>query len=310
MSPNPPNSPTKHHFSPAFSLQPWTGADGLVCQMRMINGTVAPLRVHPNATGFTKNLYRTDGVPADQAQHLEEKFFKPVDTQAESALRRMLAMDRAPWPEQLRKAWTVYILSLMFRSPETVQLVKGHVATMWGEGLQALEHDYDARRLPSDPADFAGYLALTNPATAQISATNMLMSIIDNDRLGPTIFGMNWSVVRLQGSKFGLLMSDRPIDRPFGLGDPRGYIAMPIGPDRIFLAANDSHFGKRVSARSATDVAKALNKLVVSRAKEYVWDVDDSQLAFVRKHMGKSPLPPAITEEQRAEVVAAARGEK
>ena len=28
------NFPVKHHFSPAFSLQPWTGSDGLLCEIR------------------------------------------------------------------------------------------------------------------------------------------------------------------------------------------------------------------------------------------------------------------------------------
>jgi hypothetical protein len=72
------NFPVKHHFSPAFSLQPWTGSDGLLCEIRRINGRVVASRKHPNATGFEKNLYRTEGVPADQEQHLEVNFHEAV----------------------------------------------------------------------------------------------------------------------------------------------------------------------------------------------------------------------------------------
>src|SRR5262249_2548029 len=64
----------KHHFNPAFSLQPWTGSDGLLCEMRRINGRVSARRKHRNATGFEKNLYRTEGLPTDQEQHLEVNF--------------------------------------------------------------------------------------------------------------------------------------------------------------------------------------------------------------------------------------------
>jgi hypothetical protein len=42
------NFPVKHHFSPAFSLQPWTGSDGLLFEIRRINGRVAASRKHPN----------------------------------------------------------------------------------------------------------------------------------------------------------------------------------------------------------------------------------------------------------------------
>ena len=36
------NDPSKHHFNPAFSLEPWAGADGRVCQMRRVNGIIVP----------------------------------------------------------------------------------------------------------------------------------------------------------------------------------------------------------------------------------------------------------------------------
>ena len=67
-------SPTKHHFNPACSLKPWAGEDDNVCQMRKINGQVIPRRVHPNATGFERDLYRIDGVKPELAQHVETNF--------------------------------------------------------------------------------------------------------------------------------------------------------------------------------------------------------------------------------------------
>src|SRR5260221_12184957 len=90
------NRPVKHHFNPAFSLQPWTGSDGLLCEMRRINGRVSARRKHPNATGFEKNLYRTEGLPADQEQHLEVNFMTPLDTAANPAFERIMRSDSAP----------------------------------------------------------------------------------------------------------------------------------------------------------------------------------------------------------------------
>ena len=51
-----------------------------------------------------------------------------------------------------------------------------------------------------------------------------------------------------------------------------------------------------------------INKTVVSQAREYVWGVDDSQLAFVRRHMGTVPERVIITDQQRTEAIAAAHG--
>src|SRR5262249_13438901 len=61
----------KHHFNPAFSLQPWTGSDGLLCEMRRINVRVSARRKHRNATGFEKKLCLTKGLHQDQEKHFE-----------------------------------------------------------------------------------------------------------------------------------------------------------------------------------------------------------------------------------------------
>ena len=52
--------------------------------------------------------------------------------------------------------------------------------------MAALEADYAARRLPTYPETFDGYVALTNPAAAEIGASNFLMETIANKRAGPT----------------------------------------------------------------------------------------------------------------------------
>jgi len=302
-------NPKKHHFNPAFSLKPWAGADSLVCEMRRINGTVGVKRVHPNATGFEKNLYRTEGVPTEQEQHLEEKVMKPLDTAASDALEKILSGDATPWTGEERKAWTLYILSLMFRGPDVVQALKTHMAEMWAEGIKTLELNYAKQRRPDDPETFAEFYSKTDPAAAQISASNLLTEIIHNQRVGPDIMKMHWARIVLTRSRVPLLNSDRPLDRPLGLGDPRAYIAMPVSPTTIFLASNDATLAGRVGGGDHTKAAKLLNLTVVSRAREFVWGNDDQQLEFVRAHFGSAPVSPVISEEQRQQALAAARGE-
>ena len=123
--------------------------------------------------------------------------------------------------------------------PTVVGALKGHIAEMWKEGIEALEADYENRRLPTDPQTFAEYFALMNPAAPQIGAANMLMQIIDNDRVGPTVFDMHWSRIPLPKASMELLCSDRPIDRPLGFDDRRAYIALPVAPRLLFLAAHN-----------------------------------------------------------------------
>jgi hypothetical protein len=173
----------------------------------------------------------------------------------------------------------------------------------------ALEADYAARRRPTDPETFEGYMALTNSAAAEIGASNFRMETISNERLGPTIFNMHWTRHPLGNSKFPLLTSDRPIIMPFGLGDPRAYVALAVSPTVLFVAAHDPEFARSLARWKHTALAKMLNKAVVCQARKYVWAVDDAQLEFVRRHIATAPDRVIITEEQKRQSLAAASGE-
>lgn len=306
----PNHQPKKHHFIPAFHQHSWaTGIDHKVCEMKLLNGKVVPKRVHPNASGYRRNLYTTSGIPADKEQHLETNFFAPLDTQASIALQSLLAMEKELCPTHQRQAWSRYVMSLMFRDPGNVVILRDHFETMWREGLATLEADYPARRRQTDPNDFEGYLALTDPAAPQIDATNFIIQIINNYPIVNNIAKMHWSVLRPIRSRFSLLLSDRPLIRPLGLDEPKAFIILPIGPYALFLASNDPETGKMAASIDHSSLVRQINLNIVGQAAEFVWGVNDSQLSFIQKHFGKTPLPPAITADQRDKAVSAARGE-
>jgi hypothetical protein len=93
----------------------------------------------------------------DQEQHLEVNFMKPLDTAANLALERIMRGDSAPWDSEQRSAWTRYILSLMFRNPTAVQVIRDHIAEMWDVGIKEFEANYvERRRETGSPATFEG----------------------------------------------------------------------------------------------------------------------------------------------------------
>jgi len=132
------------------------------------------------------------------------------------------------------------------------------------------------------------------------------METIDNDRVGPTIYDMHWSLARLTRSEFSLLTSDRPLDSPHGLGNRDAYIALPLGPKLLFIAAHDDAYQKHVASTDQTRVVKDVNRAVVQQAREFVWGHDDSQYRFVCNRISKSPNIQIITEEQSRRAIAVA----
>jgi Protein of unknown function (DUF4238) len=302
------SDPRRHHFNPEFHLRQWVGADGLLCEIKKSHGKVEAQRKSPKATGFERDLYRTDGVPAELAQHVETNFMSKIDNDAARALQKIVTGDGTPWAGDERNGWTTYLLSLFFRNPENVAVIKDHIRAAWDEGMRALEADYASRRRPTDPDTFEGYVALTNPAAPEIGASNFLMETISNERLGPAIFDMHWSRHDLRRSKFPLLTSDRPLVMPLGLGDPQAYVALAASPSVLFVAARDQGFAGFIAGWKHTDLVKVLNKTVVSQARKFVWATDDSQLEFIRRNISAAPDRPILTEEQKRESLAVARG--
>src|SRR5262249_32105576 len=191
----------------------------------------------PRASGFERDLYRTVGVPDEQ--YVEKNFMSPLDNDAARTLQKILSGDGAEWSGAERTAWTTFILSLLFRNPENVTIIKDHIRELREHGIAALEPNYAARRLPTHPETFDGYVTVTKPAAAEIAASNFLMDVIANKRVGQTIFDMHWTRHVLKHSNFQLLTSDRPIIMPLGLGDRRAYIVLPVSPAVVFMAAHD-----------------------------------------------------------------------
>jgi hypothetical protein len=262
----------------------------------------------PAGTGYEKDLYRVEGLPDALAQAVESKFMHMVDTEANYALQKIVSGDDTPWDARMRSAWTRFILSLRFRNPEAVHVIKRQMEDVWKAGVDNLQANYDKLRRPSDPPTFEEFMALTEPEAPHKAALMLLQQIIDNQRVGPTIFDMHWSRVSLAGSNLPLLTSDRPLNMPYGLAAQEAYIALPIGPRMLFVAGHDDIWAKRLAAANPTAVVKNMNLAVVSAARKFVWGFDNCQLAFVRNRMSIAPETPIITDEQKQEAIIAAAG--
>lgn len=161
-----------------------------------------------------------------------------IDTQASRVLQKFEIGELSLNAEQ-RSDWIRFLLSLHFRTPAAVSVIKEQMALVWRTILDEARATYQTNRGAEEPSTFDEFLATIDERADQREALRMLAHIIDNENIGPIVNAMRWHVVSLEGSRFSLLTSDRPLDRPFGLGDPEAFIALPIGPKRLFFAARN-----------------------------------------------------------------------
>jgi hypothetical protein len=299
------NLPRDHHFKPIFFLSRWLGKDKRLCEMRFIRGKIARRREFPQNTGCLRDLYRTHGVPLAESQDLETKFMMPLDTKAARALSKLVS--RVDLNADERSAWARFLLSLLYRNPDSVKFLKTHMADLVHELTAALEAHWAAHRKPEDHRSLAEATIDRQPGYAEISAANIIKEIISDHRAEPDIIKMNWTVIDLSQSTVPLLTSDRPL--VFGnLSDPNSYISLPIGPQHLFIAAFDDRFEKwLLPKRDPTKVAWTSNKDVVSQAREFVWGVDDDQIDFVLTYVASMPDRVLLSEAQLEASKASAR---
>lgn len=297
-----------HHYIPQFYLKRWARANGQLSVMRLVHGRkVAPSDKYPAGTGYLTDLYRTEGVSEDQAQHLETNFMGPLDNAASRALERILALDPSPWNGDAQKAWAIFLLSLMFRNPETVEELRNVIAEIWNVAISELEADYKNRRLPDYPETFEEFVKQVDPATPQIVATNYIMETIANERIGPGLVGLHWSVIRTPPSVHPFITSDRPIVRPMPLSDPAAYVALPADPHTLFLASKRWGLEKELSTYRSSELVDHINYAVMSQARQFVWAVDEQQIENVQKHIAEVPNRPLLSTQQREGIIAIAR---
>jgi hypothetical protein len=303
--------PRRHHYIPVFYLKQWANtADKRLCEHKLIPGRgVKPRRTSANGTGYQTDLYRVEGIPEVIAHDFERKFMRLVDTDASRALEKIISGHTDDWSGNLRSGWTRFILSLFFRNPEAVTTIKNHIIQMWDVSIEALEDEYSSQPRENRSASFKEYLAKSAPYAAQIAAANFLAEVIDNQNIGPVIFNMNWSRIDLSKSSIQLLTSDRPLDMPLGLREPKTYIALSVSPRVLFIATHDLGIAQTIRAANPNEIVRKNNKRVIEQARKFVWGTTDSQLTFIQRNFGKLPDREILTDEHRQQAINAARGQ-
>jgi hypothetical protein len=104
----------------------------------------------------------------------------------------------------------------------------------------------------------------------------------------------------------------RPTDgNAASLADPKAYIALPVSPTNLFVAAHNQDMADALRKADPTDVVKKINnERLIQQARKYVWGATDSQLSFVQKHFGKRPDRELLTDQQKQEAVEVAQGKR
>ncbi|MDH2327969.1 DUF4238 domain-containing protein [Cereibacter sp. SYSU M97828] len=286
----PPNPPQKHHYVPAFYLKGWTDELGKIHEFTQPRSSLIYVRhVKPEATGHLHRLYTLEDTPEELAQVMEEKFFKPLDTMASETLSWMRRHGRrSGWDSSARQVWSHFLLSMLVRAPEDIDIFRPNFREEFGNVTASEEEAYQHVRDKDDPLTYEEYARSRSTGFKERSMFRVYTGLIANESLAKKMSDMHWRVFDLPSHAPTLLSSDRPIIWT-PLGSSQGHLALPLSPRQLFVIARTTELIQRIEDVNASQLAKEINRQIVGAAARYVYDVDASRKEFIQKHFGTRP---------------------
>jgi hypothetical protein len=280
----------KNHYIPKFYLKRWMTGDHLVEFARRQPGSriVTPKRRTPAATGYQEGLYDFTALPLAKRHRLETLYFKMLDTRAADALLLMENQNK-PLTVELRQAWVTFLLSLIMRHPEDIAAFKAVYIRDFNRASSADRAAYETIRGAHDPATVEEFFATIKHTFLQDMALTSVPNLINHERAVCSLMNMHWSVA-VPPSHGYFLTSDRPTIRTF-LGYDESHWLVPIGPQRLFVAATKRDYGARIGNVVAAHGWKEVNRQVVRQAVSLAYADDERYLPFIRKHLSAATRP-------------------
>lgn len=286
-SSTPPRPPRRHHFLPECYQKLWASSDGKVERFSPgHDGEIRARRLAPAGVGWSEDLYRIPGETDDwAAQKVETDFFAQIDSAGAAVMRKMREAIAPPRTGEERTAWAMFVLSFLHRTPEHLNATLAKMVELNAELMLEAEERYAELKGPGDPPTFAEWEAQRAPHSIERSKLRSVMDLISNPEAGPYIVNLEWAVVDLSSADHRLMVGDNPVILvPLKL--PDGHLALPLGPDQLFVASEHRHLVSAVTQAPPRRTVRLVNRLMVERATSVVIAQDRSQEVFVRKHFG------------------------
>ncbi len=292
-------SPAERYLPRAY-LASWA-VRGAVCAMHRVEGEVVAEWVAPDAT-VPPQLQGGDDSSPELTQQIEQQLAALALADPAAALQPILERPMVAWDAVAREDFARFIVSLALRHPSVVVQAAAAMRDIVKVGTRELQTRYAAMR--SDPRTFAEYVTRSNPQAPMLAASQYLKKVLNGEAIAAVISKMQWTRITVANARFTLLTSDQPLDIPLSLADRNAYVAFPLGPTALFVASNNPELLDTLGRQDPSKVVRIMNMATVTRARDYIYSVDDSQLTFVKHHFGAQPVTPLLPDSPRQDALA------
>lgn len=187
----------------------------------------------------------------------------------------------------LRHAWARFLMSMAMRTPEEIRRYKENFVKLWKEPVGKYQDKYEEIRKEGWPETLEEYFHITDPNMAPRQAMLLATDLMQRDTVTRTLMGAMWWVLNTEKIRRPLMTSDHPFVMTNGLLRPDGHFAIPIGPRHLFIAFMRKEFSEDFRRMPAGKIVRLTNEVVIGQGRKYVYGLDGSNVAELRRLMGK-----------------------
>jgi hypothetical protein len=255
----------------------------MLCEYQRFKPGIVAKRVYPTQTGWSHDLYWVEGLPAHLKNYLEEVLFFRVDQDAANGLDALHA-GKLPDTPALATSWSRFLMSLLHRQP-------AKIARYWSMAIERFDasiEDYrpEYEKIPNSLQPFDEYIVQERDVYIANLFVRVLQNAVDSANIGEHLNNMHKGVISINDSR-RFMTSDDPLHMPMGLSHADAYLTIPIGPKKLFVAANKLENVEKISNKLRTDdhLLDQMNADVVARARQFAYGVCDNHVPLVDQFM-------------------------
>lgn len=281
------NPADDHHYIPKFYTKKWA-TKGLLTIYQLTDEGVRTREGAPKSTGYLSKLYSMRNVPPEDAADIEKEFFAPADNMAEKAMHALLRGNTL-YNDHYRMAWTQYVMGLLIRCPEDLNLIRENWMNYLIQVPPQWELAYSETKKPDDPQTLAEKIKQLTPSAEEKTMFRAYLNLFNHVEVMKFVKNMRWCVIDVSAANWPLLTSDRPVIRTNGLDISNGHLALAISPTKLFCAARDQETARWLRQVSPNVIVRNYNHQVVAGAARFVYAINRDQTSFVTRWIGKDP---------------------
>jgi hypothetical protein len=240
----------KDHYVPEFYLKRWSQTNH--------NRTLYSCRYFPNTKKIQWTPHAPSGTSYERGLYgeIEKSFFKPLDNDACNILNKLESQNiftraKLDLGKIDHDIWATFILGLMVRMPDKVELIQ--------KGFANINVDKSI-------------------------AINQIPKIIKNERAIKDLRALTWIFARVNTS-LELITCDNPlIFKPKNLSHPDCVILLPLSPAHFFLATNKDNIDRL--AKNPRKMVMNINTEIIMNANKRIYAKSRASIKdnFVIKH--------------------------